>query len=650
MNIKLNNLKIENVKGVKSFEVELDGDNAVIKAENGVGKTTIYDDFLWLLFGKNSEGKKDFKVRPLDKDNQPIKGLVVATEAELDCDGTVHTFRKEQHEKVVKKQFQGYETLCWIDEVPKKVGEYQDYITKLIPEDTFKLLTDLNHFNSKLHWTDRRKVLLDIADEVIDVPEGFDELDDALAGRTVDEYKKVLSEQKKRHEKERSEINPRIDEIHRGLEEYIASDTANIKGLTEQRDKINAEITELDAQRQKLFDTERERQTKIEYVNQLKTKKVEREAELKGDTSGTKDLFDEKIKIEADVAAQQQIVVQAKTNWTAQQTNLSTANRTLDSLMIQLHNIRDEYSRAYAGKTDDTCYACGQKLPKNKVTKIEEERKASLDEITKRGNEIMADVDRCKKAITELEAKIKELTQSLKKAEAELQKAKEDKDKRFVKIDEAIKTFVTTPPDKDPLWKALCFDIRKAENLIGEPVSEQLQQIDDQRTVMSNGVAQIDKALAHADRMKQDKTRIEELERKEKDLAQLIANLDKQLSDIDRYKATESRMIEQAVNGKFKHVEFKMFNRLINGGLEECCEATLNGVPYSDMSSGQQIFVGIDIVNVLSAHYGVAVPMFIDHSESLTLPIEAETQIIKLFAEKGTKTLVVEREELCLKN
>ena len=132
MNIKLNRLKIENFKGVKSFEVELEGDNAVIKAENGVGKTTIADGFSWLHYDKNTEGKTDFEVRPLDANNQPLKGLVVSVEAELDFDGTVHTFRKEQHEKIVKKQKQirGYETLCWIDEVPKKVGEFKDFIAK----------------------------------------------------------------------------------------------------------------------------------------------------------------------------------------------------------------------------------------------------------------------------------------------------------------------------------------------------------------------------------------------------------------------------------------------------------------------------------------------------------------------------------------
>ncbi len=122
--IKLNSLKIRCFKGIDYFELVLDGDNVVIAAENGIGKTTIYDGFLWLLFGKDSTGRKDFEVRPLDRHNHPIKGVVLSVEGELDIDGINHVFRKEHHEKVVKDQLRGYETLCWIDEVPKKVGEY----------------------------------------------------------------------------------------------------------------------------------------------------------------------------------------------------------------------------------------------------------------------------------------------------------------------------------------------------------------------------------------------------------------------------------------------------------------------------------------------------------------------------------------------
>ncbi len=642
MNIKLNKLTIENFKGVKSFEVELDGENAVIKAENGIGKTTVYDAFLWLMFGKNSEGKKDFEVRPLDSHNNAIKGLVTAVEVEIDCGGIIHIFRKEHHEKVVKKQLRGHETFCTIDEVPKKVGEYADYIAELIPEDTFKLLTDLSHFSSKLHHSERRKVLLDIAGE-IGTPEGFDELLAALNGREIKEYKQVLTGQKKRHEKERDEINPRIDEKQRGLDGYAFN--TDTEAITGHRDKAKEEIAELDKQRQELFDNEQERQEMITVVNKLKVRRIEREAELASDTSGMKDLLDEKVKIETALAETQQFALNAVDKVTIEKAALRTDRATKDSALARLNIIREENAAVLKVPISDNCYECGQILPTDKMNENHSKLKAKLIEIEERGEAAMAENVILKQAIATREAKVNELTELAKKAEAGLQRAKANRDTRFAVIDKLIKENKTArKPVDDDVCRKLYNEIIEVNAQIGEPVSEQLQKIDNLRTQGLENIAAYDKALARADQMKRDKIRIAELEEKEKELAQKIADIEKQLADIDGYDTAVSGMIEEAVNGKFKYVEFKLFDQLLNEGLKECCEATFNGVPYSDMSTGQQIFVGIDIINVLSDHYGVSVPMFIDHSESMTLPIEAGTQTIKLFAQKETKELIVEKE------
>ena len=227
--------------------------------------------------------------------------------------------------------------------------------------------------------------------------------------------------------------------------------------------------------------------------------------------------------------------------------------------------------------------------------------------------------------------------------ESELSKLREDASKRIAQIDEAVNNRSTPDFKQDLTWQRINKNIIDAELEIGKPVSEQLQSIETERTSKASELSEIDKSLAQADRMKKDKARIDELGVKEKELAQQIADVDKQLADIEQYKANQSEMIESAVNGKFKHVEFKLFSELLNGSLEECCEATFKGVPYADMSTGQQIFVGVDIVNVLSAHYGISVPLFIDHAESLTLPIEANSQTIELYAKSKVKTLSVER-------
>jgi len=468
-----------------------------------------------------------------------------------------------------------------------------------------------------------------------------------LNGRSIKDFEDVLKTQKKRHEKEQAEINPRIDEIQLGLDEYAGTDTKGIEG---QRDKLKTEIAVLDSKRKKLFATEKERQKNVDYINELTKKQVQREGELANDTSGVKDLLDEKVEIEKELAEKVNAVFQARNNWTAEQTSLALAGNQLAFRLDSLNSVREEYKKTEDFKADDSCFACGQKIPAEKLADNETTKINKLTEIAKRGNDLKAIVDAAKKSNTKQETKLKELSELLTQAEAELQKAQEAKDKLFAEIDKQIEANATTPPESDKAWQIFDRQIKRLEAVIGEPVSEQLQAIDDQRAEKASAIAKLNDALAQADTMKKNKARITELEEKEKELAQKISDVEKQLAVIDHYKVTESRVIEKAVNGKFKHVEFKLFGECLNGSPVECCEATLNGVPYSDMSTGQQIFVGIDIVNVLSEHYNISVPLFIDHTESLTLPIETKTQTIKLFAQANTKTLVVEVEKGALSN
>ncbi|GAF68980.1 unnamed protein product, partial [marine sediment metagenome] len=62
--MNLHRITISNFKGIKNLTHQFDGENWTIKAQNKSGKTTIYDAFLWLFFGKDSDGKSDFAYRP----------------------------------------------------------------------------------------------------------------------------------------------------------------------------------------------------------------------------------------------------------------------------------------------------------------------------------------------------------------------------------------------------------------------------------------------------------------------------------------------------------------------------------------------------------------------------------------------------------
>jgi len=655
MNMKIMQLRCENFKGQKSFEADFDGENAIITAQNGVGKTTVFDMFLWLLFNKDSLGRSDFEVRPLDKDNKPVNGLVLVVEAVLEIDGEIHTFRKEQREKYIKDALTGFETLCYIDLVPKKVSEYTKYINEIVNSDTFRVLTDLTYFNN-LHWTKRRALLLEIAGN-IGSPAGFEELLAALNGRSIEDYKKVLAGQKDRLKKDRDEIPSRIDEIQRGLNDYAEKDTTD---LDRQRKDITAKIKRIDDMRAGVFAQEQARQKKIDEKNALQTKRIKREGELQNDTSGITGLLNEKAEIEKAVAEIGQQFMSAKNAEMLTRTEVKGKQSELNGLIQRRSDILAEMKRAAEVDTGintepepDVCPYCEQKLPAKKLAAMQKKiqdnialaearKQRNIADITKRGNAIKEAIDTANAHINALTAALEVLQDKAELIGKGLVVCQLKMKKRFAEIDTLIHNNPKPDPTKDKDWQQIIADIEKLESEIGEPTGDQITALDNRRTILNSELVEANKALADADNAKKAKARIIELGEQEKALAQQLAEIERLLAMIGDYTQKESELIETSVNGMFKHVRFKMFETCLNGNIEPACEATFHGTPYGGLSTGETIFVDIDIINVLAEHYKINAPLFMDRAESFTMPMEASCQVIQLKAVKGLKKLTIE--------
>jgi len=636
--LTLLNLTLENFKGLRRFEVSLDGQNARIHAENGIGKTTLYDGWLWPLFGKDSTWRKDFEVRPLDEHNHAIKGLVVMSEATIAANGQTHTLRKEQHEKVVKDQFKGYETLCWVNEVPMTVGKYQAFIDSLIPEETFKMLADLSYFNSKLHHTERRRTLLTFAGTVAK-PQGFESLLVSVNGRSYNDYGKVLHDRKVRHTKERDEINPRIDEIRRAMNGYAEQETSK---LQVKRQNITQTFQSLNSDRNILLGQEKDRQARMEAENHLTVQRLHRESIVRAEQDPTQPLRDEKARINDELAAKEEGINALHRQIKSIEASIETAQHELNQVQQNLERTRGEIDAIDKVNIASVCYACGQKLPKAKLEDNKAEQQAKHDQLEEAANRLKETVEHRSAEIDGFQLQKRQLSTKAAELYKQFQAACDAGRKRVAEIDAAILNRPEPDMTQDAEWCKLTEQIEKAKAEIGAPVTEQLDAIESRKNEAQRELDKVNTALAQADRAKADKTRIAELEAKEKDLAQKIADIDRELAEIDQYKAAESRLIEEAVNSRFTHVQFKLFNYNLNGSIEDTCEAMLNGVPYMDMSTGQQILAGVDVINALSEHYGISVPLWIDHAESLTLPLEARSQVIELYAEKGMSELTIE--------
>ncbi len=112
MKIKLVKLMLKNFKGIKELAINFEALTTIL-GENGTGKSTIFDAFMWILFGKDSHGRSDFEIQTLDPNNNVIHGLEHSVSLVLNIDGTHKTLKRTLKERWVKpngkaeKEFKG---------------------------------------------------------------------------------------------------------------------------------------------------------------------------------------------------------------------------------------------------------------------------------------------------------------------------------------------------------------------------------------------------------------------------------------------------------------------------------------------------------------------------------------------------------------
>src|SRR5690554_5661767 len=168
--IYLEKIRINNFKKVGSLEIEFSENNEVF-GDNGAGKTTIFDAFTWLLFGKDSLGSTKFEIKKLDKENNPVHKKEHSVFAEINVNDQKHELRRVYREKWVKKRgdetetFSGHETIFEVNSMVYSQKEYKDFVANIIDEETFRLLTSTTYF-ANLKWEDKRRIVYSMVNDI----------------------------------------------------------------------------------------------------------------------------------------------------------------------------------------------------------------------------------------------------------------------------------------------------------------------------------------------------------------------------------------------------------------------------------------------------------------------------------------------------
>ena len=647
-NLVLRKMHLVNFKGAADVTIDFKDGITSIYGMNGTGKTTIFDAFTWLLFGKDSKDRKKFDLKTLDSKGKIIPQIPHEVSAILILNGDEITLTRRFTEKWVKpkgqaeKRFEGNEEERLYNDVPCNLKEWNEKIGAICSEHSFKFITSPTYFTSQ-HPDTQRAMLFRMAGEISDedIANGnpdFEELLRNLTGKTMDEYKKEIRAKKNRIKAEFEGIPERIDERKRDIpqaEDWDALEKS-IKSNQEQIDEIVALISDKVKQSESAND---ERMKNVKELNDIKLKVNGRIATIKLDAM--KDYNDEMAK-QRDLLDK---LRNAESSLKSLNTQMDADNQEIVRLTAQRERLLSVYNEIksreiHFDENDFICPTCKRRFEIDEIEAKQDEMRKNFNEKNAKdlevniaqGKNTKYQRDIVEKRISENKAKIDELTKTIDAIKGNPLTTKE-----FTQPD-------TTPIiEADAEYQALIAQEKELQAIVDAPVNQiDNSELCNQRKVLVDEVDALKARLSKKELIEKNESRIKELEAQYKTLNEEYANLEGIEFTIQQFGKAKVEMVESRINGLFSMVRFKMFETQVNGDEVETCEATVDGVPYSVLNDARRINAGIDIINAICKHEGMTAPIVIDNAESVNSLIPSESQIIRLVVTDTDKTLRVE--------
>lgn len=610
MEITLKKLELINFRQVTG-SFDFDPDQNLFKGKNGTGKTTLYDAEEWVRTGKDSLGSAIFSIKTI-VDKVAVSKSQHSVIAHYNVDGTPLKLERHYAEKWTKTRGQleaekdGHKTEYCIDDGPKVIKKvYEQKIKEVFPEN-YSLCTKMGFF-AGMEWKERREIISKMVgdldkEKIIDAITG---LRDFLSGKTIEERKIIADQRKSAVNKELGSIPVLIKEhknhISTATKSSISKDEAN-KNVDKARSAIKIAETKI-----KNFENGN-KSGDIEQINKLNQDLI---AETSSFNSRKRD---ETLK---------------RGNRLDKISAIQNANKNID-LRIQrldsdIQGLKTEYKNVAAsvfGKSHNECRFCGEVIECGHCTESEDDaektfnsnRSNRLEQIQKSGEEL---VNTKKDQIIEISKNEKE--------EQELLKVKDDPILKvelsplMAELKSKIEELEKDKPEDQDIPEELTYELLAAE-----------KELED-----AQGVVSVFTMSENSD------LRVKELEDKLVNMKVEFGKIESFLHKYDEYQRLVADETVAPVNALFEYINFRMFTIQENGALAPCCDILNDEFKpyYTAMSNGERMRADIDVIKTMSKIHQLFGPVFVDNSESLTMPFELNSQVIKLEASPTHKKL-----------
>lgn len=647
----LRQMILRNFKGIKEYTFEPNGANAWIRGDNATGKTTLADAWHWLWTGRDTLGQTELGIKTLDATGAVIHHQEHSVEVDLLIDGQPLNLRRVWKEEWTRPRssfdpvLSSHTTEYFINAVPFTKGDWlKDLGGRLGAESILRMCVDPAYFPS-LSDDARRSVLLELCgtfapSDVIATDPELKPLVAALDNHTPEERDKMNERQLKEVRKKRDEIPGRIQENRRQLKDEITDVTtthAALAGLRAQRAEAQAELQTL-----RSGGGAATLETK---VAELRTAQAERRTAVLGD-------------IESLIAAKRRELngsadtVRATTEMIRQeQTQLDRLREDAERLRTQRQSKGERFTElqesVFTPPSDEVCPTCARPLPEESIAAASTAAESAFNLAKSTELEqLRAEAANIKTALAELSSRGTVCAAKL----AGLQETLEAQQATCALLEDELKVLVNGKPDfaADAEYRRLSAEIVECQR--------QIQQIANDATAAITAkqgeirgldavIAEHESLVAQAAEQVKFRQRIAELEEEQVNLSDQLQQCERVRDLLELYARRRAALIDSRINGKFRYVQFKLFETQINGGIREVCEILVGGVPYSGgLNQAARVRAALDITEGLQKHYGLQMPVFVDGAESVTRFDPADGQRFYLAVTPGVSPLRVDLE------
>ena len=641
--IILKSLALVNFKGVRDFSIAFNDGITTVCGDNGTGKTTLYDAYLWLLFGKDSTGRSDgangFNVKTTGEDGKPIYRLEHSVTAVLEVDGKEIKLQRSLVEKWQKvngttDEVMKDETQYFINDVrtgTKK--EYQAEISEIIPEDVFRMITNPYYFTS-LSAETQKDMLLEMVgniddEEVAATDPDFLALLDQINGTSLAKWAREIAAKKKA-------CNDALATIPASIEtaQKLMPESENWAVLEKQLKEVQDRVKEIDAQiadKSALNDEAYKR--KMALMKQQADKRIklqDRENTIRMETNAAHN------KALSDIQQMKNELSINQKNLDSYRNDKMNVDGKIDELNGKLVEMREQFKAVAKEQFPEpsgdvlVCPTCGEPYKgenlENAIAKLrgnfEQSKSKRQKDIQTKGKQYKAEYDKAVEQQTKLTGLIAKLEDDALEINGNIT-IKKNNIPVAGNADEAIAN------DKECI--GLRNDIAEIANQLQVEVPQaDVSELQSEKADRNAAIAEINKRLGKRAMIERVNKEIADLEEKRIANNQAKADLEKWEDVYLRFQKAKDEVLMQRINGLFNVVSFSFVKEQKNGGEKVTCYCMVNGVPYADVNACGKVNAGLDIINAICATKGISAPIFIDNRESFNQIIPTISQIVNL--------------------